>query len=442
MRLVSACLLTLIWLFGASAGAPGWAQPPEPRNLSTSSPEALRRAAFSVLHFFKGGRDGSQPNDLAVDADGNLYGTTYYDGAHAYGGTVFMLQPPGAGRSDWVYRVIYRFQLDSQDGQHPRGTLTIRNGILYGALHSGADPLCGCGAIFKLRPLNRAKTDWKYTIIYRFNDERSGMNPTSAPVFGPDGALYGATAGGGRDFAGTIFKLTGSGDRLWTRTVLHQFRSTNPNSGPQGPLLFHPSGDTIYGTTYAGGANFHGTVFQLKRGAGGAWAHSVIHTFKAPHQEPADGGLPRGGLVFGNDGAIYGTTEQGDDGGSWNGGTIYRLKRAADGKWDYRILHEFIGGEDDGYAPKSGLTMDREGNFYGTTAGGGARSAGVVYKLSRSASGRWGVRVVHSFDHANGGDAPWSQPVLKSGALYGTTLQGGPLTGCGTGCGIVYRLRP
>ncbi len=86
--------------------------------------------------------------------------------------------------------------------------------------------------------------------------------------------------------------------------------------------------------------------------------------------------------------------------------------------------------------------MDRAGNFYGSAAGGGVRSAGVVYKLSQSLTGRWVVRVVHSFDHGRGGDAPWSRPVLRNGVLYGTTLQGGPLTGCGTGCGMVYRLRP
>ena len=410
-------------------------------SLDRISSSGTAATTFRPLHRFAGGRDGDMPRGgLAADAQGNLYGTTYYGGAHTYGGTVFMLKPPTPRQPSWTYRVIYRFKLDSSDGNAPSGALTVRDGIIYGTTYSGANPKCGCGSVYRLRPLDAAKTQWKYAIIHRFNTRAGGANPGAGVVFGPGGALYGTTTRGGRFDSGTLFKLAGSGDRLWSHAILHHFRG-NSETGPEAELLFNARGDTIYGTTFGGGRHRNGTIFQLKRGSAG-WVHTVLHHFRPSYLDPADGSLPRGRLVFGKDGAIYGTTEAGDKGGSWNAGTIFRLAPLAGGKWGYGIIHEFIGGDADGWGPKSGLTRDADGNFYGTAAGGGRLGAGVVYKLSRSSTGRWTVRVVHSFNHSTGGDAPWSQPVLRGGALYGTTLSGGNMS-CGSGgCGLVYQLRP
>src|ERR1017187_3902324 len=45
------------------------------------------------------------------------------------------------------------------------------------------------------------------------------------------------------------------------------------------------------------------------------------------------------------------------------------------------ILYNFTGGSD-GASPRSNLTPDAAGNFYGTTAGGGANKGGTVFELS------------------------------------------------------------
>lgn len=295
--------------------------------------------------------------------------------------------------------------------------------------------------VFRLRPLNTAKTIWKYSIIHRFNNPATGQTPNAGVIFGPDGALYGSTIGGGRRQTGILFRLAGSGDQLWSSfTILHHFSGSNPNVGPEGELLFNAAGNTIYGTTFGNGAYGYGTVFQLKKQTNGTCAFSTIHSFRNPYTGPPhDGALPRGRLVIGNDGGLYGTTESGDKTGTWNLGTVWRLKFTS-GKWAYSIIHQFIGGDRDGTGPKSGLLKDSAGNFYGTASGGGARGAGVVYKLSLAA-GTWRVTVLHSFDHGAGGDSPWSALVSSRGSLFGTTLQGG-YSGCSTGCGVVYRLTP
>lgn len=406
------------------------------------SQAAAAKAEFKALHVFKAGRDGDFPRGgLVADSDGNLYGTVLYGGSYTYGGTVFMLTPPPRGDTKWRYRVIHRFSTDLSEGNGPIGALTIRKGVLYGTTHGGGDPSCGCGTVFRLRPLDRAKTKWKYATIHRFRDPKTGTTPNAGVVFGPDGALYGATIGGGKKGAGVVFRLTGSGDKPWTKTIIHEFTGDNPNSGPEGELLLDAKGSEVYGTTYGNGKFGQGTVFRLKR-AGHAWTHTVLHDFRGIYtSQPADGSQPRGILAWGKDGSLYGTTELGDRGGHWNGGTIYQLKPKAGGKWSYSVLHEFIGGDDDGHQPKSGLTRAPDGSFFGVTAGGGATGAGALYNLTGNAQGKWRVKVLYSFN-SNRGDTPWSRPILRKGTLFGTVIQGANVPKCTTGCGAVYQFRP
>ena len=240
-----------------------------------------KAAQFKVLHTFRGSADGFQPGGgLVADPAGNLYGTTYYEGAGEFvGGTVFMLKPPAQGQTTWTYRVIYRFPQNANDGIGPTGALTVRAGIIYGVTAGGGNQSCGCGTVFRLRPLNAAKTQWKYSTIHRFNDRRTGSTPEAGVVFGPDGALYGTTSSGGVAGAGIVFRLVGNGDGPWNRTILYQFRGPNSNSGPAGELIFNEQGNVIYGTTFSGGQFSNGTVFQLKR-AGGSWTHKVLKNFR------------------------------------------------------------------------------------------------------------------------------------------------------------------
>src|SRR5205823_86854 len=98
--------------------------------------------------------------------------------------------------------------------------------------------------VYRLRPLNKAKTSWKHTTIHRL-DPLKQQTPEAGVVFGPDGALYGSTAKSGKHNAGTIFRLTGSGDQQWAYEKLYDFENQKSNgpdgsSGPAGELLIDP----------------------------------------------------------------------------------------------------------------------------------------------------------------------------------------------------------
>ena len=100
------------------------------------------------------------------------------------------------------------------------------------------------------------------------------------------------------------------------------------------------------------------------------------------------------------------------------------------------VLHNFTGGND-GAAPDAGLTMDRAGNFYGTTVAGGPSNLGGVFRLSHAGSG-WILMPLYSFRNAADGATPFSGVIFgPDGSLYGTTYEGGQY-----GQGTVYRLRP
>jgi len=121
------------------------------------------------------------------------------------------------------------------------------------------------------------------------------------------------------------------------------------------------------------------------------------------------------------------------------------------------VLYNFTGGAD-GALPTSGLSVDREGNLYGTTASGGDSSSsapgcfysffapgcGVLFKLDRTGK----ETVLYAFTGGTDGGVPYGGVVRDAaGNLYGTAQGGGDLGSsvclpAGGGCGVVYKLDP
>jgi uncharacterized repeat protein (TIGR03803 family) len=151
--------------------------------------------------------DGGFPGlgQLAMDTQGNLYGTTD-SGGPSGAGTVFRLTRPTDGSADgWKETILHGFSQD-QNGFEPSGGVILDGAVnLYGTTIAGGSSDCGCGVVFKLSP----QTDgaWKYTLLHTFVGS-DGAQPDANLTLGPDGKLYGTAASGGPHGGGVVFQLT------------------------------------------------------------------------------------------------------------------------------------------------------------------------------------------------------------------------------------------
>jgi len=431
-----------------------------------------------VLYSFQGGTDGEGPvGGVVFGADGNLYGATQFGGADncspmAACGAVFQVSPQKHG--SWTETVLYVFKgKASNDGEYPEGGLIADSGgNLYGTTAYGGTGNCvllgikgGCGTVFELSPPAEQGGAWTETILYSFPTAKQGYVPNGNLVFDGAGNLYGATTyGGGKGTicdsfyggqCGAAFELsppTTKGGK-WTEKVLHRFAGVEPGerygdgANPNGGLVFDRSG-AIYGTTYIGGNGSGGcnegggyegcgTVFVLKPpiGKNGIWEESVLHRFRG---QPSDGFGPYGGLVLGSRGELYGTT---DGGGAHEAGLVFELKPpTTQGRgWTESFLHVFRGG-DDGNIVTAGLLQGVDGRFYGS-ASGGTFFRGVIFRLTPPKDGKaWGFDVLYSFKGSDGFD-PQQLTFGKDGAIFGPTFFGGNGP-CQGGCGTVFEVSP
>jgi uncharacterized repeat protein (TIGR03803 family) len=412
-------LPALVFLFAASLTH---AQEAEPLGAEGAAPQFVNR--FSTLHRFSNA--GHWPvGGVAVDAAGNIFGTTFYGGNCPACGVIFELVKPTAAGRPWTYRSLHNFGV-GWDGFAPIAPLRIVNGVIFGTTSKGGDPVCRCGEVFKLTP---SGSGYRYQVLHRFNGAR-GATPIGGVIVGSTGTIVGTTSSGGANQAGVIYKITPAG----AFSVLHHF-SGPINWGQQGELAFGKDG-AIYGTTFGGGRYGQGTVFRITS----AGAYSTIYDFRGWfHGLPRDSGNPAGRLAIGPDGTIYGTTAYKTIA---NGRTAYSLTppRTAGGAWTYEQLYVF--GTTMRPRGPHGLVSDLAGNLYGTSAGGGTFDGGTLFRLSRSASGVWTAPVLHHFKKQDAHGAAPSDIVISKGVIYGATLNGGNMTSAcrlgQTGCGTVF----
>jgi uncharacterized repeat protein (TIGR03803 family) len=215
--------------------------------------------------------------------------------------------------------------------------------------------------------------------------------------------------------------LLTSSARSQTYQVIHHFLGSDGEHSYGG--LTMDAGGKLYGTTSEGGTFGYGTVFRLSR-AGSGWVLSTLYNF----QGGADGINPIARVIFGPDGALYGTTFSGGNLNCGDGcGTVFKLQppaafcRTSLCPWTKTILHTFggTGHGFDGAHPVGDLAFDSAGNIYGATSRGGQYDDGMAYQLSR-ANG-WTETVLHSFTNIFG--HPQAGVTLGTdGNLYGTVV--------------------
>jgi uncharacterized repeat protein (TIGR03803 family) len=369
--------------------------------------------------------DGDVVTPLVQGFDGNLYGTsaTWHNQPT---GVVFKMTPTG------TMRILHTFceQANCPDGSDPEAGLFLApNGNFYGTTVTGGannnavcnDNNAGCGTIFEITP------GGKFTTLYNFCSLANcadGALPKGALVQGNNGNLYGTTLYGGICAScGTVFTFTRGGQL----TTLYNFCSqANCADGEQPDGLLLVKG-VLYGTTQFGGLNntglglTAGTIFQITPNG----TLTTIHQFCSV-ANCGDGAEPFGGLIWGSDGELYGTTLVG---GANQSGTVFTSTLVGAG---FTTLYEFCqagGGCSDGSGP-NGVIQASDGNLYGTTGEGGTTSGdGTIFELSST-----GLTTLHSFctledgDRCTDGAFPQASLVQDtSGAFYGTTsLSGNP----------------
>ncbi len=350
-------------------------------------------ASYTVLHDFGKGVDGAYLyGGLVLADDGALYGVTSSGGPSGEG-TIYKINPDGLN-----YAVVFNF---NNTGGDPGATWAAlaqgSDGALYGTSRYGG--AYGYGSAFKV-----GTNGGNFSVLHDFGAGASdGTRPGTALVPGAAGEFYGVTTSGGSGTNGTIFRLTSSG----AYSVLRHFPADgSEGKSPRGPLLRGMDG-ALYGTTYQGGSNGLGTIFKINTNGMG---FTTLYSFVT---NSGLGRNPNGALVQAGDGTLFGLTQFGASGNvSWP--TAYRIN--ADGS-GYQVIHPFTVTDASGVRPDSSLLLAKDNLLYGVTY------SGVLYKMNTNGAG---FTTLHSFSTGNDGRNPYG-PLMQGadGALYGTTPSGG-----------------
>jgi uncharacterized repeat protein (TIGR03803 family) len=302
----------------------------------------------TVLFDFPNGAGGAKPYaGVAFDRAGNLYGTTYYGGANNFG-IVYKLSRNGQ------QTVLYNFT-GGADGANPdTGVVLDAAGNMYGTTSAGGAYLAG--SVYKLSPAGQI------TVLHSFS--QGGGAPGAGLTFDAKGDLYGLSAA-------AIFKISASGQ-------FKQVAALSPavvGGAPSAAVTFDSAGN-LYGTTGAVvGANGtsapFGALFELDR----AGQFSVLYHFPG-RQNPGKNAVScpiatsNSGVVVDSNFNIFGVSQN-----AGNGGTVYKRTFAAD------FESFLLAGAPGGSHPRGGVIRGPNGYLFGTTWDGGAGNTGVIYEL-------------------------------------------------------------
>ena len=321
----------------------------------------------TVLYSFEQGRGAGVPSRLVQRPGGSLYGVTF-DGGDRGRGQVFEVTLDGQ------YRPLHGFGGGADDGQFPAGPLLLASdGHLYGSTLTGGAH--GGGTIFRIAP------DGSYGVVHSFAilpvgqaiGEPGGMQPgmlvddsdggVHGPygnlVEGPPGQLHGLAAKGGAMGAGGVFRFD-IGGGVSTRL-----------SFPAWPL------GAVDGLMRSRDGTFHAVLATLGHPGAllsfGAQGPLRIGREFSGHDDGPRG--PTGTLAEGSDGRLYGMSRVG---GLFDMGTLYAFDPADD---SVQVLHSFGLPLRVGSHPNEGVLFADDGSLYGATSGGGAYGFGTLLRI-------------------------------------------------------------
>jgi uncharacterized repeat protein (TIGR03803 family) len=254
-----------------------------------------------------------------------------------------------------------------------------------------------------------------------------GAYPAAALIQGEDGNFYGTASEGGG---------TGGDGAVFkimpsgTLTKLQSFDGTD-GDGP-GAALVQSTDGNFYGTTLYGGNDGCGNPDDcgtvFKITPSGVL--TTIHNFCMQSGCP-DGAYPAG-LVQATDGNFYGTTS---GGGVNHGGTVFKITQGGTLTTIYSFCSQSSSCCTDGDGPEAALVQGTDGDFYGTTIAGGIRGGsctnpygcGTVFKITPGGT----LTTLHRFNATDGAVPKAALLQATNGDFYGTTYNGGANGDCG-----------
>jgi len=264
----------------------------------------------SVLYSFGavGSGDGNYPYaGVAMDSQGNLYGTTFEGGANN-DGALYALAPNGDGT--WSETVLHSFS-NTGDGAQPAGDVLVdRAGKLFGTTTSGGNERLGT-----VYEAENTINGWVEQVLYSFDGHHGGNPEFVHLIEDANGNLYGTASLGGLHNEGTVWELATASRKKRPPAILHSFGPNTSNDGlvPYAGVLLGPNG-SLFGTTYYGGTRY-GTVFALSKGK---WKEKVLYRFLGG----ADGGLVASAVIADSQGNLYGMA---NIGGTYGAGVVFEI---------------------------------------------------------------------------------------------------------------------
>jgi uncharacterized repeat protein (TIGR03803 family) len=386
--------------------------------------------------------NGQNPDGALLRAsDGNFYGTTEEVGAVGFG-CVYQLTADGAFTNIATFSYTNGWYAEAPMVQGA-------NGDLYGTTFYS--PVVG--AIFKISANGTASNLFQpgcslsSPVIFQGTNGGSPVTPLTP---GSDGNFYGVTLYGGVDYVsgpdgetsglGTVYAFTTNGE------LITLFEFANPVTEGANPASIVQGRDgNFYGTTASGGTTYvtgsrgsgDGTIFKLLTNGtpGNLFISGAAISNLVSFNGFTNGAYPTG-LTLGRDGNFYGFTTHG---GSNDSGTFFRFNPT---NYALTTLYQFNGGSD-GEEPAGPPTLGSDGNFYSTTYMRGATNLnffgyGTIFSITSAGV----LTTLYDFDNTNGANPTCPVTEGQDGSFYGCTYYGGAFINqdpFGHGYGTLFR---
>ena len=253
------------------------------------------------------------------------------------------------------------------NGGHPLNLTQGFDGDLYGTTLIGGTHR-EAGTVFKMTTAGKLKTIYNFCSVHRGGQCDDGDEPLVGVTLGTDGSLYRSNAAGGTNHANLGTLFSITEDGQFA--TLFDFPGFPNGWDPYG--MVHAANGNFFGSTYYGGPNCPnqegcGTFYEMTPEG----SLTTLHNF-CSRSNCSDGMFPNATPVQGINGNFYGTTV---GGGAVCCGVIYEITPSG----TLTTLHSFNGS--DGAQPTT-LIQGSDGNFYGTTVSGGSNNLGTFFKMT------------------------------------------------------------